>query len=84
VILAATWFAVYRQNRLGLVADAAIVAAICLFTLAVDQRWDTDVIALITAAVFFGRCTGRARGCSFEPQSSPRFCSARAGATRRR
>ena len=43
VILAATWFAVYRQNRLGLVADGAIVAATqaSLAIARVDAQHDT-------------------------------------------
>ena len=57
-VLAATWFVVYRRSRLGIAADLTIFAALCAFTLAVDDRWDTDVVALVTAAIFFGAVYG--------------------------
>ena len=56
--LAAVWLTVYRRDHFGVVADAVVVAAMCAFTMAVDDRWDTYITALLTAGVFFGAVYG--------------------------
>jgi len=60
MILAAVWVSVYKRRSFGLLADAAVMTAICLFTMAIDDRWSYYVVAVLTAAVFFGAAYGSA------------------------
>ena len=60
-VLAATWISVYRRRDFTVAAEVAIVAAICIFTMAVDNRWNNDVVAVLTAAVFYGSAFGSTR-----------------------
>ncbi|MGD0248515.1 MAG: EAL domain-containing protein [Candidatus Limnocylindrales bacterium] len=57
-VLAFAWLWVYRRREFGVAADVAVIGAICVFTMAVDERLDTDVSAVLTAAVFFGAAYG--------------------------
>jgi diguanylate cyclase (GGDEF)-like protein/PAS domain S-box-containing protein len=57
-VLALVWFSVYQRRDFGVSADMAMVAAICVFAMAVDARWNNDVAAVLTAAVFFGSTYG--------------------------
>jgi hypothetical protein len=58
MILAAVWASVYKRRSFCLLADAAVMPAICLFTMAIDDRWSYYVVAVLTAAVFFGAAYG--------------------------
>jgi diguanylate cyclase (GGDEF)-like protein/PAS domain S-box-containing protein len=60
-ILAATWLSAYRRRSLGIPADIAVIGAVCVYTVAVDARWSAYVVALLTAAVFFGSAYGSLR-----------------------
>ncbi|HEX7490661.1 MAG TPA: bifunctional diguanylate cyclase/phosphodiesterase [Candidatus Limnocylindrales bacterium] len=59
--LAAVWIWVYRHREFSVAADIAALAAVCFFTMAIDERWSTYVVAVLTAAVFFGASYGSAR-----------------------
>jgi diguanylate cyclase (GGDEF)-like protein/PAS domain S-box-containing protein len=59
--LAVAWVSVYRRRDFSRTAGITIMAAICVFAVAVDARWSNDVIAVITAAVFFGSAYGSTR-----------------------
>jgi diguanylate cyclase (GGDEF)-like protein/PAS domain S-box-containing protein len=60
-VLAVCWVIVYRRREFDLWADATVLVAISVFTIAVDARWHDDVVALLTAAVFFGSAYGPSR-----------------------
>jgi diguanylate cyclase (GGDEF)-like protein/PAS domain S-box-containing protein len=59
--LAAAWISVYRRRDFSRTADITVIAATCAFAIAVDSRWNDDVIAIVTAAVFFGSAYGSTR-----------------------
>jgi diguanylate cyclase (GGDEF)-like protein/PAS domain S-box-containing protein len=56
--LAAVWVWVYRRRNFTIAADVAAIAAVCIFTMAIDERWSAYVVAVLTAAVFFGASFG--------------------------
>jgi hypothetical protein len=58
LVLAVVWFTTYQRRDFGLPADIAAIAAICVLAMAVDARWNNDVAAVLTAAVFFGSTYG--------------------------
>ncbi len=60
-VLAAAWLSMYRGDRCTATTDVLILAAISAFTMSVDERWSADVMALLTAAVFFGAVYGTRR-----------------------
>ncbi len=57
-VLALVWLSVYRHRDFGLAADVASILAICVLAMAVEVRWNNDVVAILTAAVFFGSAYG--------------------------
>jgi diguanylate cyclase (GGDEF)-like protein/PAS domain S-box-containing protein len=57
-VLAGAWVVVYVRGEFSLAADAVVIAAICIFIMAVDPRYNDDAVALLTAAVFFGSAYG--------------------------
>ena len=57
-LLAATWLSVYRRRGFGIPAEIAVIAVVCVYSVAVDARWGACVVALLTAAVFFGSAYG--------------------------
>jgi diguanylate cyclase (GGDEF)-like protein/PAS domain S-box-containing protein len=61
LVLTVTWLSIYRRDRFGVAEDIAIAAAMSVFALAVETRWSTVVIALLTAGVFFGAVYGSRR-----------------------
>ena len=56
--LALAWTTAYRRRAYESLADVVTIAAICLITMAVAERWFYEVVALLTAAVFFGSAFG--------------------------
>ena len=60
-VLAAVWIAAYRNRTLCAGQDVAVIASLCVFAMAVDPRWNDVVMALLTAAVFYGSAFGTAR-----------------------
>jgi diguanylate cyclase (GGDEF)-like protein/PAS domain S-box-containing protein len=56
--LAMTWVVAYRRRTFGPVSDAVAIGGICLITMAVNVRWNGDVLALLSAAVFFSAAYG--------------------------
>lgn len=57
-VLAVVWISTYQRRDFGVAADVAMVAAVCVLAMAVDARWNNDVTAVLTAAVFFGSAYG--------------------------
>jgi hypothetical protein len=56
--LALVWTTAYRRRVYESLGDIVTIAAICLITMAVAERWFYEVVALLTAAVFFGSSFG--------------------------
>jgi diguanylate cyclase (GGDEF)-like protein/PAS domain S-box-containing protein len=56
--LALTWLHVYRRRDVDIASDLAVITAVCVFAVAVDVRWSYEIIAVLTAAVFFGSAYG--------------------------
>ena len=52
--LGVVWLIVYRKSDFGVAADVAAIVAVSVFAIAVDARWSNYVVAVLTAAVFFG------------------------------
>ncbi|HEX7590576.1 MAG TPA: EAL domain-containing protein [Candidatus Limnocylindrales bacterium] len=63
--LAAVWIFVYRRREFTVAADIVAIAAVCFFTMAIDARWSEYVVAILTAAVFFGASFGSIRRVLF-------------------
>ena len=59
-VLAIVWVDSYRRRGFSAAADVVVVAAVCVFTVTVDARWNDVVVALLTASVFFGSAYGSA------------------------
>jgi diguanylate cyclase (GGDEF)-like protein/PAS domain S-box-containing protein len=51
--LAATWLHTYRKRAIGPLANVITIGALCLVTLALDDRWDGYLFVLLAAAVIF-------------------------------
>jgi diguanylate cyclase (GGDEF)-like protein/PAS domain S-box-containing protein len=64
-LLALAWVSVYRRRDFSVAAEATVIGTICVFTIAVDARWNADVTAVLTAAVFFGSAYGSMRRVLF-------------------
>jgi diguanylate cyclase (GGDEF)-like protein/PAS domain S-box-containing protein len=56
--LAVAWILAYRRRSFGLGPDVVTIAGICLIAMAVNVRWNGEVLALLSAAVFFGAAYG--------------------------
>jgi len=57
-MLATSWMIGYRRRSFGPIIDAITIGGICIITMAVDVRWNGDVLALLSAAVFFSAAFG--------------------------
>jgi diguanylate cyclase (GGDEF)-like protein/PAS domain S-box-containing protein len=57
-ILVLTWTWVYRHGRYSIAADVAVIAALCVFTMTLDARWNYVAAVVVTSAVFFGSAYG--------------------------
>jgi diguanylate cyclase (GGDEF)-like protein/PAS domain S-box-containing protein len=56
--LAAAWTWAYRRRSFGLAVEAVTIAGVCAIAMAVASRWNGEVIALLSAAVFFSAAYG--------------------------
>ena len=56
--MAVVWLVVYRGRAFGYGAEAVVLAALCVFAMAVDARWNDVAVGLLAAAVFFGAAYG--------------------------
>jgi diguanylate cyclase (GGDEF)-like protein/PAS domain S-box-containing protein len=56
--LAMTWVLAYRRRSFGPLSDAIAIGGICLIAMAVNVCWNGDVLALLSAAVFFSAAYG--------------------------
>ncbi len=57
-LLAAGWVIAYRRRSFGPLLDVLTIGGICIVTMAVDARWNGDVLALMSAAVLFSAAFG--------------------------
>jgi diguanylate cyclase (GGDEF)-like protein/PAS domain S-box-containing protein len=62
VAVSATWIVVYRRRQIGPLADVLIVGSAIVVTMAADERWQTDILAFLTAAVLYGAAYSSWRG----------------------
>ena len=81
VAVSATWFVVYRRRSIGPVSDAVVVLCAVIATAASDVRWQTDMLAFLTAAVLFGAAYSSWRGVAARSAVFAESPSATASAT---
>lgn len=60
-VLAIVWIVGYRRRDLSVATDVVVIAAVCIFSVTVDARWNDVVVALLTAGVVFGSAYGSSR-----------------------
>jgi diguanylate cyclase (GGDEF)-like protein/PAS domain S-box-containing protein len=53
-VLAATWVLAYRREEIRPIDDALIVGSVCAISIFIDPRLQQYVLAILTAAVFYG------------------------------
>jgi diguanylate cyclase (GGDEF)-like protein/PAS domain S-box-containing protein len=56
--LAVAWISAYRRRSMGPLGEVVTIGAICIVTMALADRWDGDIFALLTAAVIFTAAYG--------------------------
>ncbi len=59
--LAVCWLLTYHRREFDFTADAIVIGALCVFTIAIDPRWNDYGVAPLTAAIFFGSAYGSTR-----------------------
>ena len=57
-VIAVAWIWVYRRRHFGLAAEAITIGGACFIDIAVASRWNGEVIAFLSAAVFFSAAYG--------------------------